>query len=219
MKIFSRFTPLLVMGMLAITIALSGCGKDALQKAVKDAFIKGDTTETTYQAICDIITGNPEKYSAYVDADGNINTDALDEMINEVGQSLRPPMTWNTKNYGQRALSLSIYFERSGSMVPYDQASGAGQLKKAVNDLINFFPGGENASINIVNDNIYPYSGLDIHTMDLFFLCRVTGGSIRAMDDAARAIWLPWERLCPEDFGLASIRKGISRLIGEKFTP
>ena len=103
MKIFSRFTPLLVMGVLAITITLSGCGKDALQKAVKDAFIKGDTTETTYQAICDIITGNPEKYSAYVDADGNINTDALDEMINEVGQSLRPPMTWNTKNYGQRA--------------------------------------------------------------------------------------------------------------------
>ena len=63
MKIFSRFTPLLVMGMLAITIALSGCGKDALQKAVKDAFIKGDTTETTYQAICDIITGKPEKIS------------------------------------------------------------------------------------------------------------------------------------------------------------
>ena len=67
--------------------------------------------------------------------------------------------------------------------------------------------------------NIYPYSGLDIHTMDLFFLCRVTGGSIHAMDDAARALWLPWECLRPEDFGLASIRKGISRLIAEKFTP
>ena len=67
--------------------------------------------------------------------------------------------------------------------------------------------------------NIYPYSGLDIHTMDLFFLCRVTGGSIRAMDDAARAIWLPWERLRPEDFGLASIRKGISRLMREGDTP
>ena len=67
--------------------------------------------------------------------------------------------------------------------------------------------------------NIYPYSGLDIHTMDLFFLCRVTGGNIRAMDDAARAIWLPWERLRPEDFGLASIRKGISRLMREGDTP
>ena len=51
MKIFSRFTPLLVMGMLAITIAFSGCGKDALQKAVKDAFIKGDTTETTVKKL------------------------------------------------------------------------------------------------------------------------------------------------------------------------
>ena len=181
MKIFSRFTPLLVMGVLAIAIALSGCGKDALQKAVKDAFIKGDTTETTYQAICDIITSNPEKYSAYVDADGNINTDALDEMINEVGQSLRPPMTWNTKNYGQRALSLSIYFERSGSMVPYDQASGAGQLKKAVNDLINFFPGGENASINIVNDNIYPYSG----TVESFLQDRDIYASTKGIGDAS----------------------------------
>ncbi|MDO4511699.1 MAG: hypothetical protein Q4B68_07785 [Bacteroidales bacterium] len=181
MKKSYRFAPLLAMALIAFCALLSSCGKDALQKAVKDAFIKGDTTETTYQAICDIITANPGKYSDYVDADGGILTDALDQMINEVGQNLRPPMSWNTRHYGQKSLSLSIYFERSGSMVPYDQASGGGQLKKAVNDLINFFPGGENASINIVNDNIYPYSG----TVDAFLQDRDIYASTKGIGDAA----------------------------------
>lgn len=181
MKKIFNFSPLFVAGMLAIGLLLSSCGKDALQKTVKDAFIKGDTTEVAYEAICDIITSNAEKYSDYVDANGNINVDALDQMINEVGQNLRPPMTWNTKQYGQKSLSLSIYFERSGSMVPYDQASGGGQLKKAVNDLINFFPGGENASINIVNDNIYPYGG----TVESFLQDRDIYASTKGVGDAS----------------------------------
>lgn len=178
----TRFTPLIAICALILGLTLTGCGKDALQKAVKDAFIKADTTEASYQAICDIITANPEKYSDYVSADGGINTDALDQMINEVGQSLRPPMTWNTKRYGQKSLSLSIYFERSGSMVPYDQASGGGQLKKAVNDLINFFPGGAaSASISIVNDDIYPYSG----TVDSFLQDRDIYASTKGVGNAS----------------------------------
>ena len=43
-------------------------------------------------------------------------------------------------------------------MVPYDNAGDHGQLKKAVNDIINHFPG-RKVNINIVNDNIYPYQG------------------------------------------------------------
>lgn len=67
--------------------------------------------------------------------------------------------------------------------------------------------------------NIYPYSGLDIHTMDLFFLCRVCGDSEpHAMDDAARAMWLPFRSLNPDRFGLCSIRKGISRLMEENLS-
>ena len=61
--------------------------------------------------------------------------------------------------------------------------------------------------------NIYPYSGLDVHTMDLFFLCRVQGTQeAKAMDDAESLAWIPWEQIMPQEFGLLSVRKGIIRL-------
>ena len=62
--------------------------------------------------------------------------------------------------------------------------------------------------------NMYRYSGLDIPTLDLFFLCKVketTGAT--AMDDAAEILWLPWEEVKAEDFGLKSISLGVSRLL------
>ena len=62
--------------------------------------------------------------------------------------------------------------------------------------------------------NMYQYSGLDIPTLDLFFLCRVaeTEGAT-AMDDAGEVLWLPWEDVKPEDFGLKSISLGVARLL------
>ena len=62
--------------------------------------------------------------------------------------------------------------------------------------------------------NIYPYGGLDIHTIDLFFLCTVkdTRGAT-AMDDAGEILWLPWEEVRPGDFGLKSISRGVERLL------
>ena len=62
--------------------------------------------------------------------------------------------------------------------------------------------------------NMYRYSGLDIPTLDLFFLCK--GGETvgaTAMDDAAEVMWLPWEQVKPEDFGLKSISLGVARLL------
>ena len=64
------FAPLFGFALLCVAMVLSGCGKDALHKAVKDAFIKGDTTEQAYQAICQIVTQNAEKYSEALDALG-----------------------------------------------------------------------------------------------------------------------------------------------------
>ncbi len=62
--------------------------------------------------------------------------------------------------------------------------------------------------------NIYPYGGLDIHTIDMFFLCRVADTrGVKAMDDAGEAIWIPWQEVKPEDFGLKSISQGVSRLL------
>lgn len=62
--------------------------------------------------------------------------------------------------------------------------------------------------------NIYPYGGLDIHTIDLFYLCRVnsTENAIAA-DDAAEIMWIPWDEVKAEDFGLKSISRGVERLL------
>lgn len=62
--------------------------------------------------------------------------------------------------------------------------------------------------------NMYRYCGLDIPTLDLFFLCRVkdTEGAT-AMDDAGEVLWLPWQEVKAEDFGLKSISRGVTRLI------
>ena len=64
--------------------------------------------------------------------------------------------------------------------------------------------------------NIYPYGGMDIHTMDLFFLCRLrqTDGG-QAADDAAQLMWLPLEQVRPEDLGLTSVRQGVELLLQE----
>lgn len=62
--------------------------------------------------------------------------------------------------------------------------------------------------------NTYLYSGFLVHTVDLFFLCRVRDISVcRAMDDAAEALWIPLQDLCPEDFGLDSIKCGVKRFL------
>lgn len=62
--------------------------------------------------------------------------------------------------------------------------------------------------------NIYPYGGLDIHTIDQFFLCRVADTAVAvADDDAAELMWLPWAEVRPELFGLKSISQGVRRLL------
>lgn len=64
--------------------------------------------------------------------------------------------------------------------------------------------------------NVYPYSGMDICTTDLFFLCRVEPGTPTAMDDAAELTWMAWDELRPEDFGLHSISQGVRLLLAKK---
>ena len=49
--------------------------------------------------------------------------------------------------------------------------------------------------------NLYPYSGFEVHTVDMFF------------DDAAEIIILPANQLNPDDFGLQSIKKAVDRYI------
>ena len=58
--------------------------------------------------------------------------------------------------------------------------------------------------------NTYLYSGFLVHTLDQFFLCKVsTEDYITAMDDVAACFWMPLNQIKPEEFGLNSVRMGI----------
>ena len=62
--------------------------------------------------------------------------------------------------------------------------------------------------------NQYLYSDFLVHTIDMFFRCRVADSTCaRAADDAAELLWLRPEDINPHDFGLKSIRAGIIKLI------
>ena len=69
--------------------------------------------------------------------------------------------------------------------------------------------------------NVYTYSGLGVHTIDMDFLVRVHGdvntvkGMVKAADDAAEALWLSIDKVNPYDFGLISIRNAVIRFLRE----
>ncbi|KAA6351418.1 Bifunctional NMN adenylyltransferase/Nudix hydrolase [termite gut metagenome] len=65
--------------------------------------------------------------------------------------------------------------------------------------------------------NIYVYSGFPVHTLDMFFLCKTEStGYIRAMDDVADCFFLPLNQIRPEEFGLTSIRQGLTKFLKER---
>jgi NADH pyrophosphatase NudC (nudix superfamily) len=63
--------------------------------------------------------------------------------------------------------------------------------------------------------NVYMYSGMGVHTLDMDFLVRVHGDNIpvRAADDAAEAVWIPVSEVNPDEFGLTSIRNAVIRFL------
>jgi len=62
--------------------------------------------------------------------------------------------------------------------------------------------------------NQYLYSDFLVHTIDMFYLCKVADDSkVKAMDDAADARWIPLQDISPEQFGLTSIRKGVEKFL------
>ncbi len=65
--------------------------------------------------------------------------------------------------------------------------------------------------------NLYEYSGMGIHTLDMNFLVRIPGvrPAVQAADDAAEALWIPLSAVDPEKFGLTSIRQSVTRFLKE----
>ena len=63
--------------------------------------------------------------------------------------------------------------------------------------------------------NLYLYSGFEVHTLDMFFECRVLSfDKMKVADDVSDAYFLPLDKINVEDFGLASVRKGVELLLG-----
>lgn len=62
--------------------------------------------------------------------------------------------------------------------------------------------------------NTYPYSGFLVHTIDLFFLCKIRNYChLTAQDDVADCMWIPLKDISPDDFGLDSVRTGVERVL------
>ncbi len=65
--------------------------------------------------------------------------------------------------------------------------------------------------------NVYQYSGLGVHTLDMDYLVRVSAGvEVHAADDAAECFWIPVDQINPADFGLTSIRNAVIRFLKEQ---
>lgn len=66
--------------------------------------------------------------------------------------------------------------------------------------------------------NRYPFSGIVCHTIDLFFEVRVEGRpSFKSNDDISRLEWVPLSDVHPEEFGMASIAKGLNLYLSGKY--
>ena len=61
--------------------------------------------------------------------------------------------------------------------------------------------------------NRYVYSDFEVHTMDLFFECKIDDfTNMKAQDDVVELLFIPKKELNPDDFGLLSIKKGVEKL-------
>jgi mutator protein MutT len=64
--------------------------------------------------------------------------------------------------------------------------------------------------------NIYLYSDFEVHTVDMFFKCKVDDFSeLKAQDDVSELFFISPNELNPSDFGLISIRKGIEKFLSK----
>jgi ADP-ribose pyrophosphatase YjhB (NUDIX family) len=64
--------------------------------------------------------------------------------------------------------------------------------------------------------NIYVYSGFEVHTVDMFFRCRVSDfNGLQAQDDVSELQFIAPDRLNPAEFGLVSVQKAVEKLLSE----
>ncbi len=60
--------------------------------------------------------------------------------------------------------------------------------------------------------NIYPYSGFEVRTLDMIFICSLKKNSVLVPnDDVSEIIFIPIEEIKPEDIKLSSIQKAVKK--------
>lgn len=65
--------------------------------------------------------------------------------------------------------------------------------------------------------NLYIYSGLEVHTMDMFFRCKVSNtNTLKAQDDVEDLFFIDIKNLNPSEFGMLSVRKGIEMIVKKR---
>ena len=72
--------------------------------------------------------------------------------------------------------------------------------------------------------NKYIYSGFEVETIDLFFVCHVSDtGQLKAEDDVSNLQFIKIQDIQPEKFGLRSIRNAMERIVStnilDKYLP
>ena len=56
---------------------MAGCGGGVLNKTVRAMLLQGDTTETSFNQLCELIRADERSYGEYIDAQGEVNVEAL----------------------------------------------------------------------------------------------------------------------------------------------
>lgn len=99
-------------------------------------------------------------------------------------------------------------FDLPGGFIDMHETAEEG-VRREIKEELNLFVDEINYRFSI--PNIYPYAGFNVHTLDLFFECKVHSfNNLKASDDVSEAFFISKKNINPADFGLDSIRQGIN---------
>ncbi len=98
-----------------------------------------------------------------------------------------------------------------GGFVDMDETAEQGLLRE-IGEETGLAP--DNCRYLFSLPNRYLYSGMTIHTLDMFFLVEVEAGvQPKAADDVAELAWMPLTDIDHRAFGLHSISQGVKRFV------
>lgn len=135
-----------------------------------------------------------------------------------------------TYYFNSCAATVGIIFNEKGELLV---ATRANEPAKGTYDLpggfVDMYETGEESIVREIKEetnldvidteylfsvpNIYIYSGFEVHTLDLIYKCTVKDFThLKAEDDVTKLDFISRERLNPDEFGLLSIKKVVSKI-------